>query len=321
MIMKRLYIALLICFGALMLAPSCEKTNPKEDAVVAILKDGNSDYMKQLKYSIEAECQAKGCKAVVVMTNDEYDFESQMLAAESLSSLGYNIKGIIFTPIYDSSNKNDAETVIKTFAGKTVPVVFLDTKPSELSPLKDSYTAYVGVDLQQVGTSFAEMIPESDPSRLLSVYYNTAATVERYRVFKTAKGLSDDSNAIPVTAENGLTADALNSKLSGLGEGGTVTLFNGDFYDKILALGKSVQNLDDKQIYAFDAYKSLLTNLQNGGNVKAVQAQNSFKMGKESVDCIFSVPASKEVLVPAVLINSATIGSDEVKPFLEYFGM
>ena len=317
---KRIFFVL-SSVAALLMSASCDKESSKEDAIVAILKDGNSDYWKQIISSIEAESRTRGCKSFIFTTDSEYDVASQVRAAESLSELDYNVKGIIFTPIYDSNIKNDAEAVISSFAGRSVPVVFLDTKPSELSPMKDSYSAYVGVDLKVTGTDFAEMVPETDPSRILSVYYNTAATADRYQTFKSVKGITDDSNAISVTADNELNASALNAKLSVLGNSGSVVLFNGDFYDKILSFGKDVQNLDDKQIYAFDVYKSLLVNIKNGGNVRAILAQNGFVMGKKAVDCIFSAPSDKEVFVPAITISSATIASPEVKPFLDFFGL
>ncbi len=319
--MSKRLIGMLFSFAALLAFTSCAEQESGEDVVVAILKDGTSDYMKQLKSSIEAECLAKGCKALIITTKGEYDIESQLQAAKSLASLDYNVKGIIFIPIYDPSNKNEAESIINSFAGKSIPVVFLDTKPSELSPMKDSYYAYVGVDLQVTGTAFAGMIPETDPSKILSIHYNTVATMERYRIFKDIKGITGEQNAISVTADNELDAEKLNDKLSGLSQGGSVVLFNGDFYNKILTLGTDVQNLDDKQIYAFDAYRELLDNIKNGGNVKSVQAQNSFVMGKKSVDCIFSAPDEKDIFVPCITISSATINSEEVKPFLEFFGL
>lgn len=319
--MKKKIIVALFSFAALFTFASCNKETQKENAIVAIVKDGNSDYTKQIISTIESESKAKGCKALIYATDGEYDTNSQVRAAESLSNLKYNVKGIIFAPIYDASNKNDAEALISSFAGKSIPVVFLDTKPSESSPMKDTYSAYVGVDLPKTGADFAEMIPETDPSRILSVYYSTAATVERYNTFKRIKSISDDKNAIAITADNELTAAALSAGLSGLGNGGTLVLFNGDFYDKILSFGKDAQNLDDKQIYAFDVYKSLLANIKNDGNVKAILAQDGFTMGKKAVDCIFSAPSDKNVFVPAITISAATIGSQEVKPFLDFFSL
>lgn len=107
----------------------------------------------------------------------------------------------------------------------------------------------------------------------------------------------------------------------GTGDNGSLILFNGDFYDKILSFGQEIRNLDDKKIYTFDVYKSLLVNIKNGGNVKAVLAQNGFEMGKKAVDCIFSAPADKKVIVPTITISGATISSPEVKPFLDFFGL
>lgn len=319
--MKTKIIVGLSLVAALFLSASCGKENIKDDAVVAILKNGNTDYYKQIISSIEEESRAKGCKALIYAASNEYDINSQIQAAESLASLNYNVKGIIFNPIYDSTNRNDAENAICSFAGKNIPVIFLDTKPSELSPMKNSYSTYVGVDLQLIGTDFAEMVTETEQSKILSVYYCTAATMSRYETFKRVKGITDDNNSISITADDTLTAASLNAKLSNLGTGGSVVLFNGDFYDKILSFGEDVQDLNDKQIYAFDAYKSLLLNIKNGGNVKKVLAQNAFVMGKAAVDCIFSMPVDKNVFVTPIIISAATFDSQEVKPFRDFFGL
>ncbi len=319
---RKIILAALFIISALPFQSCNPKDDPARDTIVAILKEGNSDYWGQIAYSIQSECEAYGYKAVIKTTASEYDIAGQISAAEYLSANKDHIKGVIFSPIYPEGSGNPAEDIINEAVSESgAPVVFLDSKAGEHSPLAYCAKSYVGVNIPQTAKSFAGLVPETEASKMLCILYGTTATMERYRIFKQEKGIENDDNAIIVTESTPLTAPILNARLSSMPKGSTVVLFNGDFYDKILVMGNYVENFSDKQVIAFDIYRSLLKSMKDNGQVAAVQAQNTFEMGRKAVDCILATKVSPEVLIPTIKITPDNIGSVDVNPFAEYFNL
>lgn len=317
--------AALLLVGAMLLSVvSCEteKAKGREDAVAVILKDGSIDFFQQISKGIKDKCASAGIVPLIFTTENEYDIKSQVKAIESLSSCEYNIKGIIFVPIYYGEGANEAETaLVKYLKTNNVPVVYLDTPPAEQSPLASICKAYVGTSIADAAEGMVNFLKDTPADEMVSVLYGTGATNFRYEYLKTKKGISDDDNAYIIDSSNELNGGILSGKLAEIPQGGTVVLYNGDLYDRILALGEEVKNFSDKKVFIFDAGRSTLTSLINGGQVIAIQAQNSFKYGENAVDAALNTTTEKEVLTPTFLITKDNLQSNEVKPFLEYFGL
>lgn len=295
---------------------SCKKDNQKTDAVVAILKNSGVDYWQQIAKAITEECGRHGVKPIISFNNENADVEGQLSHVAELDELkkNYNIKGIIVGPVFTASDHR-VEKGVADFAGRDIPVVIIDTPlDEEVSPLKDTFRAFVGTDNVAAGRQMAQQCGISDLSTLLICkVVSSIPADERYEGF--CEEMQQELPAWSVddvdTPENLLAQLAKHPGVKNL------VFFNGSLCDSV------TEAFDGLDVYSFDVYASFLRDLQNPetGAIKGVMAQNTFQMGEQAVKAIFTPATRKHIYIPTLYLTPSNLDAPEVRPFMEYYDM
>lgn len=288
----------------------------KTDAVVAILKNCNVDYWQQIAKNIQSECEKKDMTPIITFNNENADVDGQLANVATLNQLSqkYNIKGIIVAPVFTDSDHRVEEAVAK-FAGKSIPVVVVDTPLDEkASPLKDIYKAYVGTDNKQAGEQLASIIGKDAASTILIAKVESSVpSMERYQGFCNIM-----QQQIPTwETEDVDTPENLQSQLALHPGVQNLVVFNGSLCNAIVSATTGLN------VYTFDVYKEFLLLLQTPAqcSIKGVVAQNTFQMGSRSVQAITEIIQDKNLFVPTIYITADNLNATEVQPFMEYYNL
>ena len=315
--MKKLFLTIMAMLMAVPFLVSCsdddEDNGFKQGAVVAILKNSNIDYWQQIASAIESECLAKGVKPIIAYNNNDADADGQLAVAAGIDRLEdyYNIKGIIVAPVYSEDDHRVEQTLSEYYEDDNIPVVIIDSPiDQQKSPLKSSYRAYVGTDNKEAGKILAQKAGLKTSGSILSARVQASVpTVLRYQGFSEALG-----REVPLWLTADIeTPETMKSEFSKYDGITDVVFFNGSICNSVLPA------LEGRNVYTFDVYKPFLENLQTGGCIKGIIAQNTFEMGRQAVLALFDNTVGRTVYIPTVYINKDNLNSAEVAPFMKYY--
>ncbi len=319
--MKKSFIPMLVALTTMIVSfAGCDKDDTpvvsKPDAVVAVFKNGNIDYWRQIATTVTSECEQRGTKPIISYVNDDSDADGQLAIVAGLQKLQsyYNIKGVIGAPIF-TGDDHRVESALAEFAGSDIPVVIIDSPVDEnASPLKDIYKAYVGTDNAAAGRQLAKACGISDVSSILAARVAVSTpTVDRYNGF-----CEEMKNSVPVWETADIeTPENLKAQLDKHPGVTNLVFFNGNLCNSVKAA------FEDVDVYTFDVYEQFLLDLKNPATspIKGVMAQNTFEMGRKAVEAVFSTVTEKNVYIPTIYITSENLFSSEVKPFLNYYNI
>ncbi len=319
--MKKSIISIVAAMAAVLLTlVGCDKevspVNPSQDVVVAIFKNGSIDYWRQIATTVKSECEASGVKPIISYVNDDSDADGQLAVVAGLKELKsyYNIKGVIIAPVF-TKDDHRVEKALADFAGNDIPVIIIDSPiDSDASPLKNTYKAYVGTDNAAAGTQLARACGIKDASSILAARVAASIpTKARYNGFCNEIGVT-----VPIWETIDLdTPENLKAELAKHPEATNLVFFNGNLCNSVKAA------FDGVDVYTFDVYEQFLLDLKNPATspIKGIMAQNTFEMGRQAVNAVFSTTAEKNIYTPTIYITSDNLYSSEVKPFLDYYNI
>lgn len=285
----------------------------KKDAVVAIFKNGNIDYWKQIATTVTTECKRLGVEPIISFIDDDSDAGGQLAAVSLIKNLseGYNIKGIIAAPVFTATDHR-VESKLAEVAGRSIPIIIIDSPVDEASsPLNGIYKAYVGTDNKAAGRLLAQKCGIKDPSAIFTARVAISTpTVDRYSGFCEVMG-----QELPLWETVDLdTPENFTAELAKHPNAKDIVFFNGNLCNSVKSAFKDVN------VYTFDVYEQFLTDLKNPeSSIKGVMAQNTFEMGRQAVNAIFGSVSEKNIYIPTIYITSENLDADEVKPFFDYY--
>ena len=300
--------AVLICVVGLFAACSKDDNASGKDGgaegIAMIVKNGDTDYWRQVETEFRSVCREKGLEAYYYATSGNNAYEEQVAAVAELRKLGDKVlKGIIFSPCYGKDGES-AEAEVAALAQECgIPVVIIDSPVSASGPLASC--PYFGTDNAAAGEALAEQVMAE---RVAVFALTNNPGMERAEAFKRKK-----PNAAIFGVDGGDMSEVL--RVLGTYDYDDFVFFNGSLLVNPLLVLKA----NHMRIYTFDVYDVFLDELMAGtGNLKGIMAQNTFEMARKSVEAVLANTQKGEI-VPAFYITDENLGDERVKPFLAFY--
>ena len=122
-----------------------------------IVKNGDTDYWRQVETEFRSVCREKGLEAYYYATSGNNAYEEQVAAVAELRKLGDKVlKGIIFSPCYGKDGESAEAEVAALAQERGIPVVIIDSPVSASGPLASC--PYFGTDNAAAGEALAEQV-------------------------------------------------------------------------------------------------------------------------------------------------------------------
>lgn len=284
-----------------------DKTDLREKAMVAILKEGQVDYWQQIGYSFSQECEANGLTPLIYYTDNEIQPEQQVSIVSGLDAGRYSIQGIAFAPIWNAGD-HSAEQAVADFASKhKIPVTIVDSPiDAATSPLRKTYVSYVGTDNTTAAADVARNI--SAPASSILVVGAEGSVPVSYRTagITSVKGEAE----LWITTEAGVKDIASHIKPSTT----DIIFLNGHLFRDVM------NEVGIYNVYTFDIYNETIPLLYEDSFLKGVVAQDTYEMGRQAVVDLLKAPKDKQHNIPVIYLDSKNISTPAVSslPLMKY---
>ncbi len=296
--------AILIC-GTTVFTACTNDDNPAVDSsstLALIVKNGDIEYFQQIESAFRNACKENNLVAAYFATTDENAWQEQVDAVNKLRSLsGTKLKGIIYAPCKGPNGECADAAVADLAKDLGIPVVILDSKVNEGSPLVNC--PFFGIDNTAAGSALAQQVTAD---KIASFGIITSPGAERANGFMKLK---------PNTTFTEIPENSSEQVQAAMDEYQTFVFMNGS------ALYPSFSFLKDsgKEVYTFDIYESFLDELIAGSSwLKGIMVQNTFEMTRKAVDAVLT-NAQEGEMVPTFFMTQDNLNDSNVKPFLEFY--
>ena len=213
-----------------------------------------------------------------------------------------NLKGIIMMP----SDKAIENMIVLT--GTKVPIVVVDQKLHENSPLQTTVRTTVVADNDKIGKEIGEQIKEN---KILTLCYAIGGSYDRSMAIQRSLGknrvdvlIVNDANEAKNSIENYMSQHQ--------GENFAVAFATGSFVNK-----ETMALLKGKSVYAVDMNEPIQEGIRNG-DIIFTAIPNTFEMGAMAFRSVISkTPSFSVQIVSVVYANMSNINTGDIQAFTE----
>lgn len=306
--MKKQFLPIcILMFLCAFLFTSCsEKTesSSQDQGTILLLLGSKIPYWNQIRSGVEAEGLKNNLK-VESLYRDEDTVKTTILNALANLQQYKNLKGIIF-----AAGDPDIEQVIADIKAKTpaLPLVAVDQKPSENSPVHSIIRTSIVADNIKLGKGVAARVAEK---QLVTLCYPIGGSLDRSNAMTSARG-KDIIHKI-IVSDAKAAADKLKAFMDAHpSENYAVVFTTGSFINN-----ETMNLLKEKKVYSVDMDSTIEAFIRNG-SLEFTAIPNTFEMGSRAVGILLG-PEEKLLTqyVSIVYASKHNIDSDVVQQFLK----
>lgn len=274
---------------------------PAKKGTVLMLLGSKISYWEQIYYGGKEEGEKENYDVKIVYRDAD---TVNTTIINTLNNIGDipNLKGIVMMP----GDKSIEDLIV--LLNISVPVVIVDQKLNENSPLQSSVRTTVVADNEGLGKDISSRIEEK---KVLTLCYPIGGSYDRSLAIQEARG--KDFVDMIVVSDARAAKDSIEKY---------VNKHKGEEYAVAFATGSFINNetmklLVGKKVYAVDMGDEIQKDIENG-SIEFTAIPSTFEMGAKAVHHIIDksiCPAIQYISV--VYANKENVHSNEVQRFLK----
>ncbi|MBO7414664.1 MAG: hypothetical protein J6U20_13540 [Fibrobacter sp.] len=283
---------------------SCDQKDvPKEtqtsNGTILMLLGSKIAYWDQI-YTGAKEVGDKENYKIMAVYRDADTVNTTVLKTLSGISDIPNLKGIIMMP----SDKAIENMIVLT--GTKVPIVVVDQKLHENSPLQTTVRTTVVADNEKIGQEISSKIEEK---RIVTLCYAIGGSYDRSFAIQRARG--KENVDVIIVRDAGEAKDSLVSYVAKhKDEKYAVAFSTGSFVNE-----ETMGLLKGKNVYTVDINEPIVNGIADG-SIQFSAIPNTFEMGAKALNSVISkTPNTSIEIVSVVYANSANLQTGEIQAF------
>lgn len=275
------------------------KDTPKSNGTILMLLGSKIPYWDQIYRGAKEVGDQENYKIMTVYRDADTVNTTVLKTLSGISDIP-NLKGIIMMP----SDKAIENMIVLT--GTKVPIVVVDQKLHENSPLQTTVRTTVVADNDKIGKEIGEQIKEN---KILTLCYAIGGSYDRSMAIQRSLGknrvdvlIVNDANEAKNSIENYMSQHQ--------GENFAVAFATGSFVNE-----ETMALLKGKSVYAVDMNDPIQEGIQNG-DIIFTAIPNTFEMGAMAFNSVISkTPGTSLQIVSVVYANKININTNEIQAF------
>ena len=301
--MKKSFGLLFASLGMAFLTSCNQEDVPKEtqtsNGTILMLLGSKIPYWDQI-YTGAKEVGDKENYKIMAVYRDADTVNTTVLKTLSGISDIPNLKGIIMMP----SDKAIENMIVLT--GTKVPIVVVDQKLHENSPLQTTVRTTVVADNEKIGQEISSKIEEK---RIVTLCYAIGGSYDRSFAIQRARG--KENVDVIIVRDAGEAKDSLVSYVAKhKDEKYAVAFSTGSFVNE-----ETMGLLKGKNVYTVDINEPIVNGIADG-SIQFSAIPNTFEMGAKALNSVISkTPNTSIEIVSVVYANSANLQTGEIQAF------
>ena len=275
------------------------KDTSKSNGTILMLLGSKIPYWEQIYRGAKEVGDQENYKIMTVYRDADTINTTVLKTLSGISDIP-NLKGIIMMP----SDKAIENMIVLT--GTKVPIVVVDQKLHENSPLQTTVRTTVVADNDKIGKEIGEQIKEN---KILTLCYAIGGSYDRSMAIQRSLGknrvdvlIVNDANEAKNSIENYMSQHQ--------GENFAVAFATGSFVNE-----ETMALLKGKSVYAVDMNDPIQEGIQNG-DIIFTAIPNTFEMGAMAFNSVISkTPGTSLQIVSVVYANKININTNEIQAF------
>lgn len=275
------------------------KDTSKSNGTILMLLGSKIPYWDQIYRGAKEVGDQENYKIMTVYRDADTVNTTVLKTLSGISDIP-NLKGIIMMP----SDKAIENMIVLT--GTKVPIVVVDQKLHENSPLQTTVRTTVVADNDKIGKEIGEQIKEN---KILTLCYAIGGSYDRSMAIQRSLGknrvdvlIVNDANEAKNSIENYMSQHQ--------GENFAVAFATGSFVNE-----ETMALLKGKSVYAVDMNDPIQEGIQNG-DIIFTAIPNTFEMGAMAFNSVISkTPGTSLQIVSVVYANKININTNEIQAF------
>ena len=283
---------------------SCNQEDvPKEqqtsNGTVLMLLGSKIPYWDQIYTGAKEVADKENYKIMAVYRDADTVNTSVLKTLSGISDIP-NLKGIIMMP----SDKAIENMIVLT--GTKVPIVVVDQKLHENSPLQTTVRTTVVADNEKIGQEISAKIEEK---RIVTLCYAIGGSYDRSFAIQRARGKANVD--VIIVRDAGEAKDSLVSYVERhKNEKYAVAFATGSFVNE-----ETMSLLKGKNVYTVDINEPIVNGIADG-SIQFSAIPNTFEMGAKALNSVISkTPNTSIEIVSVVYANSANLQTGEIQAF------
>ena len=277
------------------------KDTSKSNGTILMLLGSKIPYWEQIYRGAKEVGDQENYKIMTVYRDADTVNTTVLKTLSGISDIP-NLKGIIMMP----SDKAIENMIVLT--GTKVPIVVVDQKLHENSPLQTTVRTTVVADNDKIGKEIGEQIKEN---KILTLCYAIGGSYDRSMAIQRSLGknrvdvlIVNDANEAKNSIENYMSQHQ--------GENFAVAFATGSFVNK-----ETMALLKGKSVYAVDMNEPIQEGIRNG-DIIFTAIPNTFEMGAMAFRSVISkTPSFSVQIVSVVYANMSNINTGDIQAFTE----
>lgn len=277
------------------------KSSQKNNGTILMLLGSKIPYWDQIYRGAKEVGDQENYKILTVYRDADTVNTTVLKTLSGISDIP-NLKGIIMMP----SDKAIENMIVLT--GTKVPIVVVDQKLHENSPLQTTVRTTVVADNDKIGKEIGEQIKEN---KILTLCYAIGGSYDRSMAIQRSLGknrvdvlIVNDANEAKNSIENYMSQHQ--------GENFAVAFATGSFVNK-----ETMALLKGKSVYAVDMNEPIQEGIRNG-DIIFTAIPNTFEMGAMAFRSVISkTPSFSVQIVSVVYANMSNINTGDIQAFTE----
>ncbi|WP_295680832.1 substrate-binding domain-containing protein [uncultured Fibrobacter sp.] len=277
------------------------KSSQKSNGTILMLLGSKIPYWDQIYRGAKEVGDQENYKILTVYRDADTVNTTVLKTLSGISDIP-NLKGIIMMP----SDKAIENMIVLT--GTKVPIVVVDQKLHENSPLQTTVRTTVVADNDKIGKEIGEQIKEN---KILTLCYAIGGSYDRSMAIQRSLGknrvdvlIVNDANEAKNSIENYMSQHQ--------GENFAVAFATGSFVNK-----ETMALLKGKSVYAVDMNEPIQEGIRNG-DIIFTAIPNTFEMGAMAFRSVISkTPSFSVQIVSVVYANMSNINTGDIQAFTE----
>ena len=276
-----------------------KESSEKSNGTILMLLGSKIPYWDQIYRGAKEVGDQENYKIMTVYRDADTVNTTVLKTLSGISDIP-NLKGIIMMP----SDKAIENMIVLT--GTKVPIVVVDQKLHENSPLQTTVRTTVVADNDKIGKEIGEQIKEN---KILTLCYAIGGSYDRSMAIQRSLGknrvdvlIVNDANEAKNSIENYMSQHQ--------GENFAVAFATGSFVNE-----ETMALLKGKSVYAVDMNDPIQEGIQNG-DIIFTAIPNTFEMGAMAFNSVISkTPGTSLQIVSVVYANKININTNEIQAF------
>lgn len=283
---------------------SCNQEDvPKEqqtsNGTVLMLLGSKIAYWDQIYTGAKEVADKENYKIMAVYRDADTVNTSVLKTLSGISDIP-NLKGIIMMP----SDKAIENMIVLT--GTKVPIVVVDQKLHENSPLQTTVRTTVVADNEKIGQEISAKIKEK---KIVTLCYAIGGSYDRSFAIQRAR---DKANVdVIIVRDAGEAKDSLESYVAKhKNEEYAAAFSTGSFVNE-----ETMSLLKGKNVYTVDINEPIVNGIADS-SIQFTAIPNTFEMGAKALNSVISKTPNPSVqIVSVVYANSVNLNTEEVQAF------